>query len=333
MDDTLDPLLLARAAKNGGYFTRADAADCGYRSDAIREAVRTGEFAYVRHGTFAPGEAYRALDAAGQHCVRGRAVADKLGDRVARSHTTACAEYDFALVDFDLSNVHVTRLDGGSGRTEAGVVHHEPTTDLRACLERVDGRLTVNRARAVWEASTLPGHGWRVALMDSALHSKTVDDERLAEAGRVFRYWPGARRARIAHALSDGDAESPGESGTRVLCWRFGVPKPTLQFEVINSSGEVIARTDFAWLEARHLGEFDGLVKYGRLRREGESASAAVVREKRREDLVRAEVFGMSRVIWPDILHRNALTTAKQLFHDLEQSRRLYTRNQVVIAL
>ena len=44
---------------------------------------------------------------------------------------------------------------------------------------------------------------------------------------------------------------------------------------------ELVGFADFGWEVERHLGEFDGKIKYGRLVRAGESPSDAVFREKK----------------------------------------------------
>ncbi len=55
------------------------------------------------------------------------------------------------------------------------------------------------------------------------------------------------------------------------------------------------------WEAERLLGEFDGRVKYGRLLRPGQEPGDVVFEEKRREDAMRAEDWGMVRWTWDDI--------------------------------
>ena len=76
---------------------------------------------------------------------------------------------------------------------------------------------------------------------------------------------------------------------------------PELQHPVLDADGNLIGICDFYWEEDHHVGEFDGKVKYGRLLRPGESPGDAVFREKRREDRVRAQLFGMSRWVFADM--------------------------------
>ena len=61
-------------------------------------------------------------------------------------------------------------------------------------------------------------------------------------------------------------------------------------------------RLDFAWPELRVWVEIDGMSKYERWLRPGESVADAVLREKRREDRIR-EVTGWVcvRITWADL--------------------------------
>jgi len=49
------------------------------------------------------------------------------------------------------------------------------------------------------------------------------------------------------------------------------------------------------------VGEFDGLVKYGRLLEPGQVPADVLFAEKRREDAMRAQLRGLTRWTWSDI--------------------------------
>lgn len=72
-----------------------------------------------------------------------------------------------------------------------------------------------------------------------------------------------------------------------------GFPTPRLQHTFRTDAGD--ARTDFDW-DGTLVGEFDGLQKYGRLLRPGETTRDALIREKRREDALRAQ--GIMVIRW-----------------------------------
>ena len=196
----------------------------------------------------------------------------------------------------------------------------------------LSGLVCVSPARAVWEVACRSSLEAGVVTADSALRQQPVLAEALQELQDRFAYFPGSRQGRTAIRLADARSESPGESVTRVQFFRYGIPKPDLQVRVVNVRGALIGISDFGWDAYRHLAEFDGLVKYQKLLRPGESPSECVVREKRREDRLRAEDYGMSRFVWNMIMPDTARNSLSELRRSLDQSRRLYARNRTLIA-
>lgn len=121
--------------------------------------------------------------------------------------------------------------------------------------------------------------------------------------GLITKLPSDAARRRMADALAAADplSESIGESWSRALIHRLGFEAPELQYRVMGPYGEV-ARTDFFWPAARLVGEFDGLVKYLRSQDlSGTDPAKVVVEEKRREDRIRAEGYGVVRWVWEDL--------------------------------
>ena len=100
---------------------------------------------------------------------------------------------------------------------------------------------------------------------------------------------------------ADGRSESVGESRSRVILHRWKLAPSALQFEVHSRDGVLLGRSDFAWEVDRLLGEFDGRVKYGRLLRPGQQSGDAVFDEKRREDAIRDEDWGVVRWVWAEL--------------------------------
>jgi hypothetical protein len=305
LDDALRAIVATR-----GVFLRSDARTLGYDDRTIAAALRHGRWVRVRRGAYTLRDIWEAEDEIGRHRILSRAVMRSHGDRVALSHGSAVLEHGIAVWGLDLSRVHVTRLDGGTGRIEKDVVHHEGLCTDGDVVER-DGMSTMNAARSVLESASLTTVESGLVSADDALRRGVVNPGQLGGAfGRMDR-WPNTQKVHIVVALSDGRAESPGESRSRYLFWVQGLPAPVLQFEVYDGRGGLVGVADFGWPEQRLLGEFDGKVKYGRLLAEGEDPSDAVFREKRREDLMR-EVTGwaMVRLTWAD-LHRPGETAAR----------------------
>jgi hypothetical protein len=132
--------------------------------------------------------------------------------------------------------------------------------------------------------------------------------------------------------MMDRRSGSPGESYSRVVFRRHGVPPPESQYQVVDRSGKTLAVCDFGWEDDRHLGEFDGKIKYSQLVPPGEDAGDVVFREKVREDAVRGELWGMSRWTMADLRQSNVRGFITRLNADRARSRRLYRSDRVIIA-
>ena len=328
MDDSLRTL----AALTGGHLLRRQLLAHGESDRSIRTALASGVLVRLRPGTYAFADADRTLTPEQRHLVLARSVVDRLGpDRVALSHVTACLAHGIDQFGADLRTVHVVRLDGGAGRVEAGVAHHTGALRPEEVVER-EGMLVVAPARAVWEAACASSQRGALVLFDSALHRGDLTTPELAETAGRYAAWQGARAANFVRASADAGAETVGESLLRFCCIENRLPRPTTQFVVADHDGVLVARTDLAWELHRHLAEFDGLRKYWRDLRPGEDASAAVVREKNREDRARGQLFGMSRATWNDVLPSASVRTAQRISFDLQQSHRLYAHGRTVIA-
>lgn len=330
MDESLESVAIA----SGGFIARTTVLDYGNTDADIRDAIASRRWTRVRRGYFSPTPWLKTLSPEGRYVVLVRIAIARFGRGVAASHSSACAVRGRALYAQDLSTVQLTRLDGRSGRDEAGVRHRSGRV-REDDIEMVDGLPCTVEPRALWESALDTTIEGGMVTFDSALHADPGLLLRLIDIGPRFRQWPGARHADIALRLADGGSETPGESRGRHLFWRYDIPRPELQRNVVAEDGRLIGRTDWAWLEGRHLGEFDGMVKYQRELRAGESASAVVVREKLREDELRREGggAGMSRLVWWDLDPPRQPTTAARVHAEIDQSARLYIRNRVVIPL
>lgn len=314
------------------YLTRKDVLADGGNDRDIREARKSGEITVIRAGVYVPTSIWQHLSAGERQRVVTHAVLDRLGDGYAGTHASAVAEHDISLYGNDPGLIHVTHRAGGKARRENRIVFHEgPISDDD--LVCIDGRLYAKPARALWEHAMTVGPEEAVVSLDSALHLKKCSMPQLAEFHRAFMHWAGSRTARLAMLLCDGRAGSVGESRSRYKFFRYSIPKPELQYEVRNSSGTLIAVTDFAWLKQRHIGEFDGKLKYDMRSEWVEDPKFEVVKEKYREDAVRDELFGFSRWGWQHLDPPYLEPWLKGLLAKLDRSEHLYGRNAVHIPL
>lgn len=304
----MDPLRIIEDLD--GFFTTAQAREVGYDHKAIAWQVRHGVWLRIRRGYFVLADTWRSLDAVEQHLVRAHMVLHSLCPVVALSHVSGVIEHGIAVWGMDLSRVHVTRLDGGAGRIERDVVHHEGFC-LHDDVLVHEGHQVLAPERCVLEAGSRAEGAARLVPLDSLLHLGLGTPESLAARFARMERWPFVRSMRVPVRMADGGAQSVGESRGRQLFWEARIPCPRLQYDVWDADGVLVGTCDWGWPEHGLLGEFDGRVKYGRLLRPGQDAGDVVFAEKQREDRLRELTgFAMVRLIWSD-LDRPRLTARR----------------------
>jgi hypothetical protein len=201
--------------------------------------------------------------------------------------------------------VHLTRnRSSGGNRRSIVQVHTAPLPDDH--VTTIDGVPVTSLARTVLDLCRTVPIEQAVAAGDRSLAFglvRAVLEDCLARMAR----WPGIRQARRAVALFDPRSESPGESVSRVRLHEDGLPAPELQQDIYDENGRFIARVDFYWKERRTIGEFDGKIKYGKLRKPGQSLEDAIYAEKLREDAIRDLGWQVVRWIWADLYRRGVI--------------------------
>ncbi len=290
---------LARGQSN--LFSTADARGFGYDDRAITSMVRRRLWVRVRRGYFVPADIWAVADEVERYLWVARAVVRSSKHPLAVSHVTGSLALKVSAWQPRLNTVHVARLDGRHGRTEHGVTHHERKFSIDDCLRVDDDFLVPPIPYTIFGAMSQHDVDKAVTIGDSALNMGMLTDEELWKEAQDSSFTPYTRGARFAVRLLDGGAASPGESLARMLFWRQGLPRPTLQHP-ITLPGQV-AFLDFMWEDAGVGGEFDGKQKYMRSAQAGEDPGEVVFREKRREDALLEEgtVRIMRRMIWADL--------------------------------
>lgn len=322
----------ALASVNSGVFSRSHALDLGETDRTLADGLKAGVIVRLRRGMYASAETYHSLPASGKHLLHARAALAAQKGKVALGGVSAAALHGFDLYQQDLTMVHLLRLDAGASRHAARANHHIDTSEPEGRISVYDGVAAITPARAVWEVvcrSTMVGG---VVTADSALRMHPDLTDEIAEYADRFAYFPGSRQGRLSIKFADGRSGSVGESVTRVEFHRHGIPKPSLQFPVLDPRGRTIGISDSCWENYRHLGEFDGKIKYQKFLRPGESPSDRVFREKSREDRMRAGLRGMTRLVWSDVMASNVAQTMADLRSSLEQSRSLYVQGRAIVA-
>lgn len=273
----------------------------GFTDYELGRLIRRGEWTRLQRGAYLLGDARTKEE---KHFLRVHATMRALRRPAVVSHQSAAVLHGLPLWSMPLDKVHVTRSPRSSTDVRGSLRIHVARLRDEDVVQM--GRLQVTSVlRTVLDlARSLPFEPAVVAA-DAALHRRLVAHEDVRRRMFDLVGIPGTRAAARVVAFADARSESVGESRSRVILHRVGVTPPTLQLRIGTVLGE--CRVDFAWDQERVVGEFDGQIKYGRLLRPGQDAGQAVFDEKRREDAIRDENWGVVRWTWRELASPLAL--------------------------
>jgi hypothetical protein len=272
----------------------------GYTDDELRRMRAGQQLVALRPGAYIGGADARLRRPEARHLLEIEAALQQLGPGAVVSHASAAAVHRLPLWNTPLDRVHVTRNRRSGGRRSRYLHLHAAALDVDD-FEVVDGILVTSVARTVADlARDLPFESALVPA-DAALHRRLATAAELHEAVERASNRRGNAAARRVVGFSDGGAESPGETRSRVALLRAGIAAPRLQRAVYAGTGRLIGRVDFDWDEHATVGEFDGEVKYGRELERGQDLGEVVFQEKLREDELRDTGRQVVRWIWAEL--------------------------------
>ena len=262
----------------------------------IDALVRTGELTRVRRGAYLPTT---VLDGAPPHArrrleqlARVLAVGTQLPSAVV-SHASAALWWGLPLVRGSSGAVHVRQPHRPGARRAKDIHRHgHELPDTHVCEHRGIAVTTLERT-VVDCAMTMPTES-ALILADAALHGGASLPE-CQEILRSLGSRRGTARARAILEFADGGAESPGETRSRLLTLRAGLPRPVTQVPVVLPW--VTYWADLGWPEHRLLVEYDGTAKYTA----NGTAAEAVLREKRREEEIIEAGYRVVRLVRDDL--------------------------------
>jgi hypothetical protein len=295
--------------RNAPVYLRKTLLANGHNDRTIRQLVADGVLVKVRPGGYSDKRNHDQLDAGGRHGLKARAAFQQARTGVVLSHVSGVPEYDAPTWGLDLSDVHVTRLDGRAGRHEAGVHQHCGKLRDGDVVER-HGMLVMTPARLALEVTTVTSAEAGLVVVNHFLHCGMTTKDELMDRYAVMERWPNSLRTGLVLHRADARVETVGESRAVHLILAAGLPAPIPQYEIRDEHGEVIHRVDFAWPEFGVFLEFDGKVKYEKYLKPGQRASDVVIAEKKRERRI-CDLTGWRciRLDWSD-LGRPAATAA-----------------------
>jgi hypothetical protein len=280
-----------------GFLLRRDAVLSGWSDDELARLARSGSWSRLRRGAYVDGPLPES--AATRHRLLVHATLLGLRRAAVVSHQSAAVLLGMPLWGVRLDRVHITRRPpawNDSGRVL--LCHVARFRDDE--VVRDDGVEVTGPVRTALDLARSMPLEPAVVVLDLALHRGLLQHAQLRERMFDIAGTRGSRTAARAVGAADGRSESVGESRSRLLLHRLGLPPSALQFSV-SADGRVLGRADFAWEAEGVLGEFDGRIKYGRLLRPGQDPGDAVFAEKRREDDLRDAGWGVVRWTWADL--------------------------------
>lgn len=306
MDDLLttlcDPL---------GVVLRREAIEYGIDDNALARLVRAEVLQRQRYGAYVLTARFREADVATRHLMLCAAALRQYADHaagIALSHDSSCVAQSGPTWGLDLSEAHLTHLQG-AGRRSSRLVHHQGACRV-GDLRRHDGAWVTVPGRAVLEVTATRGIEVGLVQANHFLHTGETTKAELLQLARSCARWPGSLGHSLLLRLADGRLESPLESRSDYFFFSSGLPMPTPQVAIHDAEGRFIGRVDFAWPEQRVVVEVDGQAKYHRYRRPGETIEQMVLREKAREDALREAGWIVIRLVWRD-LERPAATLSR----------------------
>ena len=276
---------------------RRDAIASGFTDREIRRLYSACGERRLRRGVSVAADVFEDLDAPARHRLLIASAAEAISPDAILSHQSAAVLYAARDFGLPLSAVHFTRNRSNGGRTGRGLAVHCAPVDSVAM---VDGYLVTTPARTIVDLSrTLPFATALVAADSIARTFGTTDDELREELSKA-KGRAGIASAHRVVAMIDPRSESAGETRSRIMFRRLGLPEFLSQGNVIGPDGKFIGRVDF-YTEDGFVGEFDGEIKFGRSLRPGDDPGNVAFEEKYREDLLRDCGSSVARWIWREL--------------------------------
>jgi hypothetical protein len=167
----------------------------------------------------------------------------------------------------------------------------------------LDGVPVLAVARTVADVGRARPLSTAVSAMDAALHAGLVTAADLDRTLVRCWNWPGIRRAQRAVRLTDGGAESPLETVSRLVMRWLSLPRPVLQPLILDRFNRPLGRLDFYWDEYGVAGEADGRSKY--------DSRSVLMAEKERQEVLEDCGLVFVRWGWDEPVRRPRLLKAR----------------------
>jgi hypothetical protein len=294
-------------------FRCADMVAWGIDPDRARSFVRQGLWVRLHRGVYADAAVVAAAraDPAQYHLLLARAAIAALPVAAYATGATSSLVHGLPRPNGLPEDVHLVRAAGNDQRALrrrvtrpsalTGVRVHQHAL-LASEVTDVDGIAVVSRDVAAVTSAAAASPHWAVAILDAAAWQRSDGVESLRAVADRWTHLPGVGAVRDALALTRTGAQSPFESLSRLRLVECGLPEPDLQVAFWDSTG-LIGYADMVWEEWGVIGECDGLAKY--------HSRDDLIREKEREDRLRALGYVVVRWTWRELTENPAAVAAR----------------------
>lgn len=272
----------------------------------LQREVAAGRWVRVTAGAYVRREDWNALTPIERHRLRVTEVARRLEPGAVFSHFAAAATWDMDVLGSWPTRVDVIIPRATGGRSGGAVRRH--ALGLEG-VERVpfgEHEITTPRQTAIDLARMLPAVR-AAGVVDQAIWTGREAGP-LTSKGEIVELLVTApfRRGdvRAARAIEDAEAETANvrESQARVVLAQLGFPASRPQERRVLRSGRLVFG-DRYFPEYDHWLEIDGRGKYVSPDAHDQDAADIVIDEKNRENEIRREVRGFSRLEATELDH------------------------------
>lgn len=314
--------VLALARAQHGVFRRSDLAAWGFDPMMALTMRRNGTWIRLHRGVYADQQTVaEATSPTSRHALLAAATIAALPGDVALFGPSAAAVRG---VPFDrrlIGPVHLVRPLGADSRAlcrritakdrlPQAVIHILDVPE--ELIDHSSGLPVVVPDLAACSTAMLSEPDWAVATLDAVAWQDGAAISRMAEIADRWPRLAGAGTLRTALPLVRTGSQTPLESLSRVRLVRCGLPEPRLQVPLYDGDG-LIGFVDMLFDELGVVGEADGEIKY--------DGRGVLVAEKRREDRIRADGFGVVRWGWSEAMTSMGVV-AQQIWRASAYSRR-----------
>lgn len=304
----------------GEVFTRTQALKAGFTRHQIEWALKSGRWLTLRRATYCRRETYDGAAPRQRHLLHCVAALLAHDDRHVLSHLSAALTFGLPAPLGDLGRPTLT-LGGMPASTDRQPDLVVQVAGLQASETRGwKGFRRTSMTRTVADCLRHLSATDAVPIADAAVRAGGTTISAVASTLDRQSNWPYAARGRAGLELVDARRESWLESFSFVALHAEGIELPVPQVEIYSATGFLLGRVDGFWPQYATVAEADGRTKYALsdwtdtgqadaaelIEARVEAARRSLIREKIREDGLRAA--GLEVVRWGthDIVHARA---------------------------